>query len=73
MFFERDAVPLCLHLLEPCQAKLMRGEACDYVVVAIAVHVVRKHLRAAARGERKLARLPRLLARRRLLKPAVLV
>ena len=51
----------------------MRGEAGDDVVVAITVHVVGEHLRAAAWGEYKLVSLPRLLVRGRLRKPTVLV
>ena len=73
VFFKRDAAALGFHLLEPRKAKLVRGEAGDDVVVAVAVHVVGEHLRAAACGEGKLARPPRLLVGGRLLEPAALV
>ena len=70
-----NAISLAVaHLLVPGQAEVVRGEAGDHVVVAVAVDVVGVHLRAAGRANLRLVKRPRRAVERsrRLLEPAVL-
>src|SRR5262245_42244118 len=58
-------------LLEPRQSPAMRIQRCDDVVVAIAIDVVSKHLRAAFAAEAKRMFDPDRFPVRRLLPPAI--
>ena len=62
-----------LNLLKPGQAILVGGKTGNHVIVTIPIHVIGKNLCSAPRGKCELVRLPRLLVRGGLLKPAVLV